>query len=36
MFKDDPYFAEISEELWAKRQSDDDDEIPIDWTEPQE
>jgi predicted RNase H-like HicB family nuclease len=31
MFKDDPYFAEISEELWAKRQSDDDEEIPIDW-----
>jgi predicted RNase H-like HicB family nuclease len=22
MFKDDPYFAEISEKLWAKRQSD--------------
>jgi predicted RNase H-like HicB family nuclease len=34
MFKDDPYFAAIADELWAKRQSEDDEEISIDWTEP--
>jgi predicted RNase H-like HicB family nuclease len=35
MFKDDPYFAEIADELWAKRQVEDESEISIDWVEPQ-
>jgi predicted RNase H-like HicB family nuclease len=35
MFKDDSYFAEIADELWAKRQTDDEEEISIDWIEPQ-
>jgi predicted RNase H-like HicB family nuclease len=35
MFKDDPYFAEIADELWAKRQIEDESEISIDWIEPQ-
>ncbi len=34
MFKDDPYFAEIADELQAKRQIEDDEEIEIDWIEP--
>lgn len=34
MFKDDPYFAEIADELWAKRQVENDEEIEIDWIEP--
>lgn len=34
MFKDDPYFAEIADELRAKRQVEDDEEIEIDWIEP--
>lgn len=34
MFKDDRYFAEIADELRAKRQNEDDEEIAIDWIEP--
>jgi predicted RNase H-like HicB family nuclease len=34
MFKDDPYFAKIADELWAKRQVEDDTEIAIDEIEP--
>jgi predicted RNase H-like HicB family nuclease len=32
-FKDDPYLTEIAAELWAKRQTEDDEEISIDWIE---
>jgi hypothetical protein len=34
VFKDDPYFAEIADELWANRQVENDEEIEIDWIEP--
>jgi predicted RNase H-like HicB family nuclease len=34
LFKDDPYFATIADELWAKRQVEDNAEIAIDWIEP--
>ncbi len=34
MFKDDPLFAEIADEIQAKRQVNEDEEINIDWIEP--
>jgi predicted RNase H-like HicB family nuclease len=34
IFKDDPYFAAIADQLRAKRQVDDDEEISIDWIQP--
>lgn len=34
LFKDDRYFAELADELRAKRQIDDDEEISIDWINP--
>lgn len=33
MFKDDPYFSAIADELWAKRQLEDDEEIEVDSSE---
>jgi predicted RNase H-like HicB family nuclease len=33
MFKDDPYFTAIADELWAKRQLEDDEEIAVDLSE---
>ncbi|PSB19478.1 hypothetical protein C7B65_11205 [Phormidesmis priestleyi ULC007] len=34
LFKDDRYFAELADELWAKRQVEDNEEISIEWIEP--